>query len=105
MELLAAIEGLEMLRRPCHVVIHTDSRYLQQGVTQWLANWKRRQWRTADNKPVKNQDLWQRLDGAMTRHPRIEWRWLRGHSGHPDNERADALARNGIAAVLAEQRH
>ncbi|MCP5419844.1 MAG: ribonuclease HI [Gammaproteobacteria bacterium] len=103
MEMLAAIEGLERLKRPCHVIVHTDSRYLQQGVSEWLAGWKRRQWRTADNKPVKNQDLWQRLDAAMARHPKIEWRWVKGHSGHPENERADALARLGIAAALAEQ--
>lgn len=101
MELLAAIQGLEALKRPCAVVITTDSQYVQQGVTRWLAGWKRRNWLTADKRPVKNVDLWQRLDAALARHPRVEWRWVRGHSGHAENERADALARRGIAALAA----
>ncbi|NJN45845.1 MAG: ribonuclease HI [Candidatus Competibacteraceae bacterium] len=102
MELLAAIKGLEALKRPCHVIVGTDSRYVQQGISEWLPNWKRRNWQTADKKPVKNKDLWQRLEVAVTRHHQVEWHWLKGHSGHPDNERADALARAGIAAARAE---
>ena len=102
MELLAAIEGLEALNRPCHVVVTTDSRYVQQGISQWLANWKRRNWRTADRKPVKNVDLWQRLDTAVARHPSVEWRWVKGHSGHPENELADQLANQGIDRLLTD---
>ncbi|MEE4376998.1 MAG: ribonuclease HI [Candidatus Competibacteraceae bacterium] len=102
MELLAAIKGLEALKRPCHVIVGTDSRYVQQGISEWLPNWKRRNWQTADKKPVKNKDLWQRLEAAVTRHQRVEWHWLKGHSGHPDNERADALARAGIVAARTE---
>jgi len=102
MELLAAIKGLEALKRPCCVVIGTDSRYVQQGISEWLPNWKRRNWQTADKKPVKNKDLWQRLETAVNRHQRVEWQWLKGHSGHPDNERADALARAGITAARTE---
>lgn len=96
MELLAAIKGLEALTRPCQVIVTTDSRYLQQGVTEWLPNWKRRQWKTASGNPVKNKDLWQRLDVAVARHRQVEWRWTRGHEGHPENERADRLANRGI---------
>lgn len=96
MELLAAIMGLEALTRPCQVIVTTDSRYLQQGVTAWLPNWKRRQWKTASGEPVKNIDLWQRLDAAVARHQRVEWRWTKGHGGHPENERADQLANRGI---------
>lgn len=103
MELLAAIMGLEALNRPCHVVLTTDSRYLQQGITQWLPNWKRRQWKTADGKPVKNIDLWQRLDAAVARHRQVEWRWVKGHSGHPENEQADQLANRGIDELNAQQ--
>ncbi len=95
MELTAAIRALESLKRPCRVRITTDSNYVKQGITQWLANWKRRNWRTADKKPVKNRDLWQRLDEAAGRHE-VEWAWVRGHSGHPENERADELANRGI---------
>ena len=101
MELFAAIAGLEALKRPCHAIVTTDSSYVQQGVTQWLANWKQRQWRTADGRPVKNQDLWQRLDTAVNRHTQVEWHWVKGHSGHPENERADELARRGIHGVAA----
>ena len=97
MELMAAIAALEVLKRPCSVRIHTDSRYLHDGITRWIADWKRRGWRTADKKPVKNVDLWQRLEAALAPH-KVEWQWVRGHAGHPENERADALARAAIAA-------
>ena len=97
MELLAAIRGLEALRRPCRVRLYTDSQYLRDGITRWISAWKARQWRTADKKPVKNVDLWQRLETATARHE-IEWVWVRGHAGHPENVRADALARAAIKA-------
>ena len=96
MEIQAAIEGLEALKHPCSVIIVTDSQYLRRGVTEWMAKWKQRGWITASKEPVKNRDLWQRLDEALARHPKVEWRWIKGHSGHPDNERADALANQGI---------
>jgi len=95
MEMMAVIEALEALKRSCRIVIHTDSTYVMKGMTEWMDNWKRRGWKTADKKPVKNVDLWQRLDEAMTRHD-VEWRWVRGHSGIPENERADELARQAI---------
>ena len=95
MELLAAIVALETLARPMPVVLFTDSQYLRQGITEWIAGWRARGWRTADKKPVKNQDLWERLDKARKRH-RVEWRWLKGHAGHVENERADELAREEI---------
>ena len=95
MELMAAIAGLEALRTPCKVVLTTDSRYVMDGITQWMANWKKRGWKTASKQPVKNVDLWQRLDAAAAPHE-IEWQWVKGHSGHPGNERADALANKGI---------
>jgi ribonuclease HI len=95
MELMAAIQALEILKRPCEVVLTTDSQYLRQGITAWLPNWKRRGWRTADKQPVKNIDLWQRLDTAASRH-QVQWQWVRGHSGHAENEAADRLARQGI---------
>jgi ribonuclease HI len=95
MELMAAIAGLEALKRPCQVKLYTDSQYVLGGITQWLAGWKARSWRTADKKPVKNVDLWQRLDAAAAPH-RIEWAWVKGHAGHPENERADALARAAV---------
>jgi ribonuclease HI len=97
MELMAAIAGLEALKRPCRVKVYTDSQYLCDGITQWLPNWKRRGWRTASKAPVKNVDLWQRLENAAAPHE-VEWLWVRGHAGHPENERADALARGAIAA-------
>ena len=100
MELLAAIAGLEALKRPCRVALYTDSRYMHDGVTRWLPAWKARGWRTADKKPVKNIDLWQRLEQAAAPH-QIEWHWVRGHAGHPENERADALARAAIATAGA----
>ena len=95
MELLAVIEALRALRRPCRVVLHTDSQYVHKGITEWLANWKRRGWRTADRQPVKNADLWQMLDAAAAGHE-ISWRWERGHAGDPGNERADQLANLGV---------
>jgi ribonuclease HI len=95
MELMAAIKGLEALSRPCNVVVYTDSRYVMDGITQWLPRWKANGWKTADKKPVKNGDLWIALDSAASRH-NITWRWVQGHSGHLENERADLLARSAI---------
>ena len=95
MELRAAIEGLAALKRPSRVTITTDSQYVRQGITQWIEGWKRNQWRTSAKKPVKNQDLWQLLDELTCRHE-VTWEWVKGHSGHPDNELADALANRGI---------
>lgn len=99
MELTAAIAALEALKRPAVVKLHTDSQYLRDGVTAWMGNWKRNGWRTRDRKPVKNDDLWRRLDEATKRHE-IDWRWVRGHAGDPMNERADELARRGMAPFL-----
>ena len=99
MELTAAIVGLEALNRPCSVDVYTDSQYVRRGVTEWLANWKRRGWKTAAKEAVKNQDLWERLDAACQRHD-IRWHWVRGHSGHVENELADALANRGIDEML-----
>ncbi|KQU54237.1 ribonuclease H [Bosea sp. Leaf344] len=96
MELMAAISALETLTRPCTVALHTDSQYLRQGITAWIHGWKRNGWRTADKKPVKNEELWKRLDAALGRH-KIEWKWVKGHAGDTMNERADALARAGMA--------
>ena len=95
MELMAVIEGLRKLKHPSTVIIHTDSRYVMDGAAKWLKNWKTKGWKTADKKPVKNEDLWRLLDHEMMRH-QIAWRWVAGHSGHPENERADALAREAI---------
>ena len=99
MEMMAAIRALEALKRPSEVHLHTDSTYLRNGITQWIHAWKARGWRTADKKPVKNVDLWQRLEAAHAPHD-IKWHWVKGHSGHPENERADALARQGMAPYL-----
>jgi len=99
MELMAAIRALETLKRPCRVILSTDSQYLQKGITEWLPNWIRRDWKTSAGKPVKNLDLWQRLLRALERH-RVQWEWVRGHSGHPENERADALANRAIDEML-----
>jgi ribonuclease HI len=98
MELMAAIRGLEMLKNPSDVVVYTDSRYVMDGVTRWIHRWKLNGWRTSDKKPVKNDDLWRVLDAATARH-HISWKWVAGHSGHPENERADALARDAITTV------
>jgi len=100
MELMAAISALEALKRPCAVELHTDSEYLKNGITGWIKNWKKNGWRTADKKPVKNIDLWQRLDAALSAHE-VRWHWVKGHAGHAMNERADALAREGIIAARA----
>jgi ribonuclease HI len=97
MELMAAIRALEALSRPSRVRLYTDSKYVKDGITSWIHNWKKRGWKTANRKPVKNVDLWQRLDKALGPH-HIDWRWVRGHAGHPENERADELARRGITA-------
>lgn len=98
MELTAVIEALRALKRPCHVVVHTDSQYVQKGMSEWLPNWKRRGWLTADKKPVRNADLWQELDALVAGHD-VEWRWVRGHAGDPGNERADALANQGVLSI------
>ena len=95
MELMAAIMALEALTQPCQVVLTTDSRYVMDGITQWMANWKKRGWKTASKQPVKNADLWRRLDAACSKHT-IEWQWVKGHSGHPENEKADQLANMAI---------
>ena len=102
MELSAAISALEALKRPCAIDLHTDSQYLRQGITQWLKGWKRNGWRTADKKPVKNEDLWRRLDEAANLHE-IEWRWVKGHAGEEMNERADELARHGMKPFLPKK--
>lgn len=96
MELTAAIEALNALKRPCAIDLYTDSTYVRSGIMEWLDGWKRRNWRTAANKPVKNADLWQALDEAQLRHD-VTWHWVKGHAGHPENERADELARRGMA--------
>jgi ribonuclease HI len=103
MELLAAISALEALKRPCVVALHTDSQYLRQGILSWLKGWKRNGWRTADKNPVKNDDLWRRLDEATQAHD-IEWRWVKGHAGEEMNERADELARQGMKPFQSERR-
>jgi len=95
MEMTAVIRALEALNRPSDVTVHTDSQYVQKGISEWITGWKARGWKTADRKPVKNEDLWRALDAQVARH-RVEWRWVRGHSGHPENERADALANRGV---------
>jgi ribonuclease HI len=99
MELMAAIAALEALKRPSTVELHTDSQYVHHGISQWIHNWKRNGWRTADKKPVKNVDLWQRLDAALKRHE-VRWHWVKGHAGHELNERADRLA---VAAITAQR--
>ena len=99
MELTAVIEALSALKRSCEVTIHTDSEYVRKGITEWIHNWKRRGWMTADRKPVKNAELWQKLDALAQSH-RVHWRWVKGHSGDPGNERADALANRGADSVV-----
>ena len=103
MELMAAIAALEALKRPCVVRLHTDSQYMRDGITRFIHAWKKNGWKTADKKPVKNIDLWQRLEAAMAPHE-VTWLWVRGHAGHPENERADVLARMAIAAARADGR-
>lgn len=99
MELMGAISALEILSRPCHIRLHTDSKYVQQGISEWVHGWKQRGWKTSAKQPVKNEDLWRRLDEAAGRH-KIEWVWVKGHAGHPENERADVLANRGVEDVL-----
>jgi ribonuclease HI len=99
MELTAAIRALEALKKPCRVEAYTDSEYVRRGISEWIADWKRRGWRTADRKPVKNLDLWQRLDELAAMHD-VRWHWVRGHAGHADNERADQLANRGLDELL-----
>ncbi len=99
MELQAVIEALTALKRPCEVIVHTDSVYVQKGISEWIHGWKARGWKTAARAPVKNVDLWQALDAAQSQH-QIEWRWIKGHAGHHGNERADALANLGVETVL-----
>ena len=103
MELMGAIQALETLNRPCRVQLHTDSQYVMKGITQWISGWKAKGWKTADKSPVKNEDLWKRLDAARARHD-VDWRWIKGHAGHELNERADALARRGMLQTLGEAR-
>ena len=100
MELMGAIQALEALNKPCKVELHTDSQYVMKGISEWIHGWKKRGWLTADKKPVKNDDLWRRLDTARLRHE-VDWRWIKGHAGHEHNERADELARQGLAEALA----
>jgi ribonuclease HI len=103
MELTAAIEALKALTRPCRVALYTDSTYVRSGITEWVRAWRARDWRTADRKPVKNQDLWRALSELAERHD-VDWHWVRGHSGHPENERADELANRGLDETLAAAR-
>lgn len=103
MELMAAIAALESLNRDCEVVLTTDSQYVRQGIEQWVAKWRANGWRTADKQQVKNQDLWQRLDAARIGH-RVRWAWVKGHSGHPENERVDVAARSEAERIIKEQR-
>lgn len=98
MELMAAIEALKALKEPCDIVLTTDSQYVRKGITEWMVNWKKNGWKTAAKKPVKNADLWQQLDEQVKRH-QVEWQWVKGHSGHPDNELADQLANRGISKI------
>ncbi|NOQ76217.1 MAG: ribonuclease HI [Methylococcaceae bacterium] len=98
MELMAAIQALEILKYPCSIKLHSDSKYVLQGITEWMANWKKRGWKTAAKKPVKNEDLWRRLDEAMQKHT-INWTWVKGHSGNIGNEKADQLANQGIDSL------
>jgi ribonuclease HI len=98
MELRAVIEALTALTRPCEVIVHTDSQYVQKGISEWIHGWKARGWKTAAKEPVKNADLWKALDEAQARH-KIQWRWVKGHAGHEGNERADALANRGVESV------
>lgn len=98
MELMAVIEALRALKRPVKARVHTDSQYVQKGISEWIGVWKKRGWKTADKQPVKNVDLWQALDEETSKHE-LEWLWVRGHNGHPENERADALARRGVEQV------
>ncbi len=99
MEMMAVIQGILALKRPCTIAVYTDSQYVQKGITEWIWGWKKRDWKTADNKPVKNADLWQLLDAEVKKH-KISWHWVKGHAGHVENERADELARKGLKEAL-----
>jgi len=99
MELMAAIQGLMAIKQPCSVKVITDSQYVKKGITEWLENWKKKNWKTAANQPVKNQDLWQQLDEQVKRHPQVVWEWVKGHAGHVQNEQADLLAREAIESL------
>ena len=99
MEMTAVIRALESLKRPSTVEVHTDSQYVQKGISEWMTGWKRRNWHTADGKPVKNQDLWLQLDALSQLHT-VKWKWVKGHAGHPENERADALANQGVLQAM-----
>jgi len=101
MEMTAVIEALQSLKRPCRVTVYTDSQYVQKGISEWIASWKRRGWRTASKEPVKNVDLWKRLDSLSAGH-KVSWHWVRGHDGHPENERADLLANRGVESVTGQ---
>jgi ribonuclease HI len=104
MEMMAVIEGLSALKQPCSITLYIDSQYVLKGMTEWLKGWKSRGWMTASKEPVKNVDLWQRLDGLVnTAGHKIEWRWVKGHAGHPGNERADALANRGVDLALGKR--
>jgi ribonuclease HI len=103
MELMAAISALEALKRPCRVDLHTDSKYVQQGISQWIHGWKRNGWKTADKKPVKNGELWQRLEAAVAHH-QVRWHWVKGHAGHDLNERADQLVGEAIAEIKSKSK-
>jgi len=100
MELMAVIEALSALTKPCEVVVHTDSQYVQKGISEWIHGWKARGWKTAAKEPVKNADLWRRLDAIASKH-KVQWKWVKGHAGHPENERADVLANRGVEMALA----
>lgn len=102
MELLAAIEGLNAITRPCNILLVTDSQYVKNGITVWIDNWRKRNWKGSNGKPVKNIELWQQLDAAVKRHTNVQWEWVRGHNGHPENERADALANQGIEDLIKQ---
>ena len=99
MELMAVIQGLQLLKRPCHIVVYTDSQYVQKGISEWIHGWKARGWKTASKEPGKNADLWQQLDALRNQHPHVEWRWVKGHAGHEFNERADQLANAGVDSL------
>lgn len=103
MELRAVIEGLQTIKRPCRITLYLDSQYVRQGITSWIHNWKRKGWKTADNKPVKNADLWQQLDALVHNSPhQLHWEWVKGHAGNPGNEKADELANRGVEQALAQ---
>ncbi|MDY0040364.1 MAG: ribonuclease HI [Desulforhabdus sp.] len=103
MELTAVVEGLRALKEPCSLIIYTDSRYLKDGITSWIHKWKKNGWKTSGKTPVKNKDLWEALEAASEQHS-IEWRWIRGHAGHPENEKADRMARDAISKGLSRQK-